>query len=74
MSKAHLELIFSDVWGAALKSVGQNKYYMSFIDDFSKFVWLYPIKTKYEVFQRFHEFQQLVECQFNKKILALQSD
>jgi transposase InsO family protein len=45
---------------------------VSFIDDFSKFVWLYTIKTKSEVFQ--HEFQQIVERQFNKKILALQTD
>jgi hypothetical protein len=36
-SKAPLELIFSDVWGPACDSIGQNKYYVSFIDDFSKF-------------------------------------
>jgi hypothetical protein len=32
-----LELVFSDVWGAALESVGRYKYYVSFIDDYSKF-------------------------------------
>jgi hypothetical protein len=36
-SKAPLELIFSDVWGPAYVSTGRNKYYVSFIDDFSKF-------------------------------------
>jgi hypothetical protein len=66
MSKAPLELIFSDVWGPTQKSVGQNKYYVSLIDDFSKFICLYPIKTKSEVLQRFHEFQQLVERQYQK--------
>jgi hypothetical protein len=38
MFKAPLDLIFSNVWGPALKYVGRNKYYVSFIDDFSKFV------------------------------------
>jgi hypothetical protein len=32
-----LELVYSDVWGPAPESVGRNKYYVSFIDDFSKF-------------------------------------
>jgi hypothetical protein len=36
-SKAPLELIFSDVWGSACDSIGRNKYYVSFINDFSKF-------------------------------------
>jgi hypothetical protein len=37
VSTQPLELIFSDVWGAAPESAGRYKYYVSFIDDFSKF-------------------------------------
>jgi hypothetical protein len=36
VSKSLLELVFSDVWGPACASTGRNKYYVSFIDDFSK--------------------------------------
>ena len=36
-----LELIFSDVWGHARDSFGRKKYYVSFIDDYSKFTWIY---------------------------------
>jgi hypothetical protein len=74
VSKAPLELIFFDVWGAACVSIGNNKYNVSFIDDFSKFTWIYLLKHKYEVFQKFWEFQNLVERLFDKKILAIQTD
>jgi hypothetical protein len=74
VSKAHLELVFSDVWGPALSSVGRFKYYVPFINDFSNFTWFYLFKHKSDVFQKFKEFQQFVERLFNKKILAVQTD
>lgn len=69
-----LELIFSDVWGNAPSSVSGKKYYVSFIDDYSKFVWIYLLKNKSEVFDKFHEFQNLVERLFDRKIIAVQTD
>lgn len=72
-SSSPLELIFSDVWGPAPKSVGHYQYYVSFIDDFIKFTWIYLLKNRSEVFQVFHNFQQYVERLFDKKIRAVQS-
>jgi 5'-3' exoribonuclease 2 len=69
-----MDLIFFDVWGPAPKSVGQNNYYVSLIDDYNKFTWVYFLRHKSEVFQCFHDFQNLVERQFNRKILAIQTD
>jgi histone deacetylase 1/2 len=74
VSSALLELIFSDVWGPAPVSFGRYKYYVSFIDDFSKFTWIYLLKNKSDVFQKFRDFQQHVERLFDRKILAFQSD
>jgi hypothetical protein len=74
VSKVPLELVFSDVWGPGLSSIGKFKYYVSFIDDFSKFTWVYLLKNKSNVFNKFHEFQKLVECLFDKKILVNQTD
>jgi hypothetical protein len=73
-SSAPLEIVFSDVWGAAPEYVGGKKYYVSFIDDFSKFTWIYLLKFKSEVFQKFREFQNLVERLFDKKIITVQTD
>jgi hypothetical protein len=46
---------FSNVWGPAPKSVGRKQYYVSFIDDFNKYIWIYPLKYKSKVFQKFRE-------------------
>jgi hypothetical protein len=73
-SKAPLELVIFDVWGYACDSNGRYKYYVSFIDDFSKFTWIYFLKNKSEVFQKFYDFQNLVEQLFDRKISAVQSD
>lgn len=74
VSIAPLEHVFSDVWGPAPSSVGNKNYYVSFIDDFSKFYWIYLLKPKSEVCEVFHLFQQHVKCKFDRKILALQTD
>jgi histone deacetylase 1/2 len=74
-SSSHpLELVYSDVWGHAPDSVGGKRYYVSFIDDYSKFTWIYLLKFKSEVFEKFREFQTLVERLFDRKILTMQTD
>jgi histone deacetylase 1/2 len=60
--------------GAAPDSFGRNKNYVSFIDDHSKFVWIYLLRYRSQVFEKFHEFQQLIERRFNKKIVAIQTN
>jgi hypothetical protein len=74
VSKVPLELMFSDVRGPAPTSVSKNNYYVSFIDDFSKFALVYLLKHKSDVFQRFQEFQAHVERLFDRKVLAMQTD
>jgi histone deacetylase 1/2 len=74
ISKFSLDLIFSDVWGPAPDSIGRNKYYVSFIDDHSKFVWIYLLRYKSEVFAKFTVFKQLVERRFNRKFVSIQTD
>lgn len=52
----------------------EKNYYASFIDDYNKFTWIYLLKFKLDVFQKFNEFQGLIERLFNRKIIAIQTD
>jgi hypothetical protein len=75
ISNHPLELIFSNVWDPSPSmSTNDNKYYVLFVDHFSKFTWLFPIANKSGVMQIFCSFQKLVECQFKCKIKSVQTD
>ena len=49
-----LELVHNDVFGpVSVPSLGKSVYYVSFIDDFLRNTWIYFLRNKYEVFDRF---------------------
>jgi histone deacetylase 1/2 len=74
VSTVPFEQVFSYVWGPAPASIGRHQYYVSFIDDYSKFTWIYLLKKRCDVYQVFLNFQQLVERKFNRKIVTMQTD
>jgi hypothetical protein len=51
-----------------------KKNYVSFIDGYSKFTWIYLLHHKYKVSKYFLEYQSLVERMLGHKIISLQSD
>ena len=74
-SRCVLELIHSDVIGPMeTQSIGMSKYILTFVDDFSKKIFCYFLKTKNQVFDKFIEFKNLVENQTEKKIKILRTD
>lgn len=66
-----LEVIFSDVCGPLqTESLGGNMFFATFIDEFSRKVWIYLLKRKSEVFEMFKKFKTLVE---SKMVCMLRS-
>ena len=56
-----LELIHSHICGPMnVDSVGSSKFFVTFIDDYSRFITVYMIKQKSEAFEQFKEFINLV--------------
>jgi hypothetical protein len=58
----------------SVPSLGKSIYYVSFIDDFSRKTWIYFLRKKSEVLDRFKEFKALVENQTEKRIKVLRTD
>jgi len=74
-TKGLLDLIYTDVWGPSpATSIESARYYVTFIDDFSRRVWVYFLKQKSEVFQKFKERKTMVENQKGQKVKFLRSD
>ncbi|XP_019184787.1 PREDICTED: uncharacterized protein LOC109179746 [Ipomoea nil] len=44
VSTKPLQLVYTDVWGPTGKSIDEFYYYLIFVDHFSKYIWLYPMK------------------------------
>jgi hypothetical protein len=70
-----LDLIHCDIWGPSpVKSNLGHNYYVLFIDDYSRFTWLYPLKLKSDFYDTFIQFQKFVENQYSSCINFFQSD
>ena len=70
-----LDYIHTDVWGPTkMASLGGKHYFVTFVDDFSKRVWVYTLKSKDEVFETFLVWKKMVENQTERKIKVLRSD
>jgi hypothetical protein len=69
-----LEVIHSDVWTSPVPSLSGCKFYIIFVDEFSRFSWLYPLFNKSDVLSCFIKFKLLVENLFDTKVKYFQSD
>ena len=55
-------------------SLSGHVYYAYFIDDYSRKTWIFFLKKKDEVFERFKEFKALIESLSENKINILRLD
>ncbi|MCO5555235.1 hypothetical protein L7F22_008779 [Adiantum nelumboides] len=70
-----LQLVHSDVCGPMRTSpVGNSLYFVTFIDDFSRFCWVYPLKEKSDVFAVFQHNVSMVENETGCKVQTLRTD
>ena len=70
-----LELVHSDLCGLLPSaSFSGCKYFLTFIDNYSRRTWVYFLKLKSEVFNMFLAYKALVEKQSGHQILKLKFD
>ena len=74
-TKSHFELIHTDVWGLSRSTSTLGfRYFVTFTDDYSRFIWLFLMKTRVELFSIFQKFHAEICIQFNTYIRILKSD
>jgi transposase InsO family protein len=74
-AKAPLQLVHTDICGPLDPiSFGGNKYFITFIDDFSRKSWVYLLKEKSSALAVFKNFKAFTEAESNYKLVAIRSD
>ena len=70
-----LGLVHSDVCGKLdIPSLSGGKYFLTFIDDKTRYVWVYVLKRKDQVFERFLEWKAFAEKSTGRKLKVVRTD
>ena len=70
-----VDLIHYDVWGPSpITTQGGSRYFVIFVDDFSRYTWIYLFKNRSELYQIYRDFTKMIETQFFKPIKVFKSD
>ena len=69
------DLIHSDVWGpSSVSSIGGSRYFVVFVDDYSRYSWIFNMKHRSELLEVYSNFAKMVETQFSRRIKIFRSD
>ena len=75
ISNSIFELIHSDVWGLSpVANIGGSRYFVIFINDYSRYSWIFPMKSRFEILPIYNNFTKMVETYFSKCIKTFRSD
>jgi hypothetical protein len=70
-----LEIVHIDICGPfPIKSLDRYDSFIMFIDDYSRYGYIYPIKERSEALNKFKMFKDEVENQHNLRIKIVRSD
>lgn len=74
-SSRPLELIHTDLWGPAPNaSLSHRRYYAIFVDDYSRYSWIYFLSHKSDFHKIFVSFHKMVENLIGHRVTTLRSD
>ena len=68
-AKAPLELVHADICGPTrTTSIGGNIYFLLFVDDYTRMMWVFFLEQKLEAFSKFLQFKAAVEKESGHEI------
>ncbi|KAH9149898.1 hypothetical protein AeRB84_007167, partial [Aphanomyces euteiches] len=57
-AQTFLSLVHSDIWGpCSFPSPSGNKYFVVFVDDYSRYTWAYPIQRRSDLYTIYEQFR-----------------
>jgi hypothetical protein len=68
------DLIHLDLWTSTVVSVSGSKYYLVILDDYTHYLWTFPLKLKSDTFTTLSHFFAYVPTQFGRTVKAIQCD
>ena len=69
------QLIHIDIWGPfSVTSYSGHQFFLTIVDDYSRFTWLFLMKTKSETRGLLNNFLIYVHTQFNTRIQTIRTD
>jgi hypothetical protein len=68
------DLIHCDLWTSLILSLSGNQYYLVILDDFSHYLWTFPLRRKSDTFPTLSHFFAWVLTQFHCTIWVVQCD
>ncbi|KAI9178269.1 hypothetical protein LWI28_024501 [Acer negundo] len=75
LSQSFFDLVHCDIWGPYyVPSYNGFRYFLTLVDDCSRFTWIYLLKHKSDVASIIPNFLKMVETQLNAKIKVFRSD
>jgi len=54
------DIIHSDIWTSPVLSFSGHQYYVLLLDDYSNFLWTFPLSKKFQVFSTFLSFRAFI--------------
>uniref|UniRef100_T1II51 Integrase catalytic domain-containing protein n=1 Tax=Strigamia maritima TaxID=126957 RepID=T1II51_STRMM len=70
-----LELLHMDLWGPCpVPSLRKAKYLLCVVDDATRYTWIFPLRSKDQVFETYKKFHARIERSTGKKVKAIRTD
>ena len=74
-AKKPLELIHIYICGPIIPtSLGKHQYFLTFIDDYTRKIWIYILKEKAKIFNMFKKFKAIIKNKSGYSIKVIYSD
>lgn len=74
VTSSAFDILHSDLWTSPVSSTGGHHYYMLILDDYTNFLWTFPLINKSQVLSIFKNFHRLIKTQFERDIKCFQCD